>query len=384
VDSTFIFAAFLDDVGCISLRLDTHAAVIAPLAHRTFDELKQLQLNSYTIVVVATERAGLHEVELPWLGDKKARAAIPYALEEHLAQKLPELHFSYSREYHQQNRYLVAVIDKLYLVTLMAQLDEFGICFNEVTLDWFALQKGEFAFTPTYLMMNTESFRGAIPYVLAQVVKHMLPDLGNGLQFIDTPTEWRQSTTTLTDTPFLLWAAQRLQGVSRINLCQGELEREQGHAHLTRHWFKIAAIFAGAWLLIGLSVNGINLIRLQLQTHQLDKEIAVVYRTFFPSAQSVISPKFRIRQLLNAGGSSEGSTVFWTLLDSLNKAVNLSELTIEQLNYKNKALSVGLKGRDFNVLEQLAKRLKQAHIKVSQTQAASHENEVTAVMELRL
>ena len=91
----FLFARQFYDEACLSLRLDKNGEIDAPLSLRSFQEFKSLQRQSRTIIVLPTERSSLFEIELPWLGERKARAAIPYALEEQLAQNVATLHFAF-------------------------------------------------------------------------------------------------------------------------------------------------------------------------------------------------------------------------------------------------------------------------------------------------
>lgn len=379
----FLFAEYLDDAGCMSVRLEADASVSAELSHRSYEDIKSLQTDTQTIVVLSAALCGFHQVELPWLSDSKARAAIPYALEEQLAQKLSALHFAFDREHHQHQRYLVTVIDKIWLADVMMRLDDAGIDFHEITVDWFALHQGEMCVTPTTLLMNVDRYQGALSFDVARTYLNTLTDAVPVLTFTDSSPDIQPTTTTLVDTPFLLWVAKRLQQVSRMNLCQGEFRRGRQQEGISRRWVLVSAILAGAWLLTVLSVNTLNLIRLNHQNRLLDQDIAVIYHQFFPAAQQVISPKFRISQLLGTGQMTQSTTVLWSLLDKLDKVVSVKETVIEGLSYRNKTLSVSLKGKDFKALESLGERLKQEQVKVSQTQATSHENDVTAVMELR-
>lgn len=380
---TFLFAETLNETGCVSVRLETDGSIGAPLEYRTVEDIKKLQLASSTIIIVSTAHCGLHQVELPWLGEAKARAAIPYALEEHLAQKLSTLHFAFDREHHQNNRYLVAVIDRTYLANLMSQLTEMGIEFDEITLDWFALELGDICVTSSIVLCHDDRFQGALSFDVANTYLNTQLKSTPVLTFIDSPSAWHHSGNTAVDSPFLLWVAERLVKKPRLNLCQGEFR----HVHkeeFSRKWIKISLLMVAFWLMTVMGIHVINLVRLNHQIRQLDEDIAVVYRQFFPNAQQVISPRFRISQLLKSGQSTQSSMVLWQLLDKFDQAVKLNELTIEQLNYKDKVLSVTLNGRDFNVLENLSERLKRAHVRVAQTQATSRKHGVTAIMELRL
>lgn len=343
-----------------------------------------MQFESNTIIVLSSSLCGFHEVELPWLSERKARAAIPYALEEQIAQKLSTLHFSFDRAHHQNNRYLVAVVDKTYLHDLISQLDAEGIDFNDMTLDWFALKSGEVCVTPSFVLARTEMFQGALVGELATIFLSKCSDMPPVYSFTDSSPNWKTSTLTPIDSSFYVWVALRVQKLPHINLCQGELSHGENKELMNRRWTMAAGALAGIWLFVVLLVNCVDLIRLNAQVNRVDEEIAVVYRQFFPGTKTIISPRFRVSQLLNAGHARQDSIVLWQLLEKLDKAFDPKHLTVTQLDYKSNALLVTLKGEDFSTLESLSNSLQQAHVKVQQTQASSHDDNVTAILELRL
>ncbi|AHE66506.1 hypothetical protein Loa_00947 [Legionella oakridgensis ATCC 33761 = DSM 21215] len=71
-------------------------------------------------------------------------------------------------------------------------------------------------------------------------------------------------------------------------------------------------------------------------------------------------------------------------MDKLAHAFSSGQFVIEQLRFQNQVLSVTLLSKDFAALEHLQRRLQQTKVKVSQTQASSHEQQVLATLELRL
>ena len=380
----FLFAEYLDELGCLCIQLADDGSAVKPLIHRTFADIQTMQAGSHTVIVLPSVHCGLHEVDLPWLGERKARAAIPYALEEQLAQKLSTLHFAFDHAHHSNNRYLVAVLDKSYLLNVIARLNDASIKFNEITLDWFSVAPGEVCLTQTAILVHTADFKGALFGSLANQYLMSLPESVEVLRFTDSATDWKYPEATEIDSPFLLWVAQRIQHVPRMNLCQGELSHGRPEEALSRPLLIASGALAGLWIFLVLCVNGVNLVRLNHQLNLVDKDIAVVYRKFFPNATQVISPKFRISQLLHTGQVNQSATVLWQLLDKFEKAINPDEYTVEQLEFKRQVLSVTLKSRDFTILEKLEARLKKANVKVAQTQASTHDENVVATLELRL
>ena len=100
MNTCFIFADSLDDNSAFCLVLDEDGNITAPLSMRTFDEIQIIQANAITTVILPTRVVTLHRLELPWLSESKARTAIPYALEEQLAQNVNTLHFAFDKSYH--------------------------------------------------------------------------------------------------------------------------------------------------------------------------------------------------------------------------------------------------------------------------------------------
>jgi general secretion pathway protein L len=380
---TILFAETLSEEGCLSLRFEANALISAPLAQRTFDDIIALQAGSRTMVVLSALQCGLHEVELPWLSETKARAAIPFALEEQLAQKISTLHFAFDKAHHRNNRYLVVVVDSTYFEGLVVRLTNHGINFDEITLDWFALQAGEVCVAPSSVLLQVERYQGALSFELARLFLNSNTDLNPLLTFPDTPALWMSPTNVVAEESFYLWAAKRLQQASTINLCQVAFKRGQRGA-ISRKWLLIALGMVGLWLFTVFAMNVINLYRINHQLNHTNQEITEIYHRFFPGSQQVISPKFRISQLLKSGQMTESTTILWKLLYYFERALKPGELVVKQLDYKNNTLLVTLKGQDFNVLESLGERLKRFHVRVSETQAISHPQFVTAVMELRI
>ena len=167
-----------------------------------------------------------------------------------------------------------------------------------------------------------------------------------------------------------------------MNLGQGELQQSSGK-QTSVFWYQASAVLFGIWLVTLITTHAIHLYSLTSKNKVLDQQIAVIYREFFPQAQQVISPKFRITQLLKSNVATEQDSL-WQLLDKLSQALVRSQITIEQLRFQNAMLAVTLTSKDFAALEKLQVALRQAKVNVEQTQASSHEQQVVATLELSL
>ena len=379
----FLFAQHFNDESCLSLRLNEQGQLDAPLERRTVDALKALQVKARTMVVLPTESSSLHQVELPWLAERKAREALPYALEEQVAQQLTSVHVAFDKPHYKNNQYLAVVIDKAYLLDLMTRLDALALDFDVITLDWFALHSEEVCVSDTSLLIHDNAFKGALSPSLAPMYVSELPIL----MFSDSALELKNEACTPVDGSFYKWTAQRLLAGMPMNLCQGDLQHNTRQDKTIR-WYQAAAALAGIWLASFLVLHAVMLHQLTNKLTELDEQIAVVYHEFFPDARQVISPRFRVGQLLKSG-SGQHSEAIWPLLDKLALGVGRGEYGFEQWRYQNQSLAVTLLAKDFAALEVLQRGLQQAGVKVKQNQAsshpdASHEQQVIATLELTL
>ena len=379
----FLFAQHFTDESCLSLRIDDLGQLEAPLERRSLDAIRALQVKANTIVVLPTDNSSLHYVELPWLGESKARAALPYALEEQVAQHVVTLHVAFDQQHYQNKQYLVVVIDKVFLQNLMARLNSASLGFDAITLDWFALNADEVAISEAGLLIRDNAFNGALSAEPAAIYLANRLESSSILLFKDSAPAFKSlSSSQVVDSSFYEWTAQRLLKATFMNLCQGDL-RHNTKQEMNARWYQAMAVLAGLWFVSFLVVNAFISHHLTNKMAGLDQKTAVIYHEFFPNAHQVISPKFRVERLLKDGHAGQDKAL-WQLEDMLATAIAQGTFTIEQLRYQNQTLAVTLNATDFAALEGLQLRLQQAGAKVTQAQAASHEQQVTATLELRL
>ncbi|CAM2804175.1 type II secretion system protein GspL [Legionella worsleiensis] len=378
MDKCFLFTQHLDDHGCLCLKITATGVLVDPPAYRTFAEIKSLQNECVTWIVETTESASILALELSWLPERKARAAIPFALEEKLAQPVEELHFAFDKLRYQNNHYLVTVISKFRMRFIMNLLDEHEISYEGITLDWFALSPGELILTKSTLLVHHDDFKGALSGDLARNYLKTFPS--------DTIIACEDSELTgdtsinKSQTSFYTWIAQKLLNSKPLNLCQGDMQHGNS-SDWVKKGYQLSAILCCFWLISLILVNALSLHSLNKQTRELDKQIETIYREFFPEAKQVVSPKFRISQLIN-GTDSNNSSRFWFLLNQFAKAMHEHHSSIENFRYQNNALSVTLVSSDFAALEQLENTLRTMQIKVKQTQASTRDQNVIATLEL--
>ena len=379
----FIFTNDFSDDQCLCVRFSANGECDAPLALRPIAEVRLLQEDARTTLVLPATCAGLHDVELPWLSERKARLAMPYALEEQLAQSVTSMHFAFDKAHYRNNRYLVVVMDQLLLQGWMAKLDELYLSFDAITLDWFSLQDNEIAVLSDSILINEANFKGALTADLAELYWQRSEKEAPVWVFSDSLSVLKQAKTIRKDSPSLAFVAERLLQKPGINVCQGTLQRDT-RWQAGVYWYRVSLILLGVFFLSTLCFKLLYLYFLNSDLKELDQKTAVIYREFFPEATQVISPRFRVAELLKTGFSNPDTSAFWSLLDKFSDAIQGTSLTVEQFRFQNRVLSVMLTSQDFAALEQAQQRLERAGVKVTQSQASTHETHAIATWELSL
>lgn len=354
---------------------DAQGAPIAPLALRSFSEVQALQRHARTIVVLPTAWCTLHTLTLPKLTDQKARTAIPYALEEALAEELSDIHVAFRRE--SNGTYLVAAMNKARLLGVMTTLQNHQISFEAITFDWFALQAEEICATPEGLLIHESTFKGALGGALAlgyqAEEKTSCVRLREGIAFSKAVFEDKDTAS---------WIATRLLQTAGMNVCQGALQQRRV-IQTSMRWYAAAGCMAVLVLLSTLIAQLFYLKALSTQNARLDKDIAVLYRQFFPEASQVVNPRFRVEQWLKSGANPGLNASLWPLLLAFSKGFDEKKMTIEQLRFQNQVLVIALRCGTFLELEALEQRLQAAHILVTQAKAETVQHAVQATLELK-
>jgi general secretion pathway protein L len=259
----------------------------------------------------------------------------------------------------------------------MQNLSDEAIEYEILTTDWFALSPLELVITGSVLLVNSVVFKGALSGDLALNYLKSHPSMPT-LVFEDStlPTALPK-----TNEHSYVWIAQTLLKSKPLNLCQGSMQ----HGNAT-DWIKkgytLAATLSVIWLLSLLLVNSFSLYSLNKKTAELDEQIELIYRQFFPDAKQVISPKFRISQLLGSNDKTNNQARFWFLLNQFTKGMQGKTATIEQLRFQNKTLLVTIVSPDFASLEILENQLRSNQITVKQTQASTRDKQVVATLEI--
>lgn len=379
----FLFLDYLTDNDCLAVTLDQHGEIKTPLKQYNHIEIQAIQTNMKTVGILCSDAFSLHRLQLAWLPEKKARTAIPYALEDKLAEPVERLHFAFNKQFYRDGYYLITVCSRNYIEQLLIQLNSLKLKCDVLTLDWFALNDNEIGITKNGLLVNNSPFfQGKLPAEIAISYLNSKPATTPIYRFSDSSLELDSHASETFDESFYLWASRRLNQKNVLNLLQGEFQKKSTQTQLKR-WYITAAAMTVLWL-ISLGIhNLISFNNLNNKLQAVNNDIATIYKEFFPNAKQIISPQFRIQQLLKSQKNT-GDMTFWILLNHFSNAAKQTNTLVDQIRYQNQRLQITIINKDFKELEMLQTQLKQARINVKQNQASSKNNQVVSTLELSL
>lgn len=323
----------------------------------------------------------LAEPEVPVKAGARLQQLVPYALEEHLAEDIDELHFAIGKRPADSTRAPVAVVARARLDEWLAQLRSCGIEPDVVYADSDLLPENP-GQAVALLEEDAVSVRppGGSPVTLpADALEEALEIArsaestatgGRGLILYTGAAEWKRHAALveaarpqfdgikvqlLTSGPLAL-LAQQLAFATPINLLQGSYEPTAARTVGLRAW-RVAAILLAS--LVGLHVVGkaAELQLLKKREHQVDASIRQTFSSALPGEAPVGDTRHRMEQRLGMARGAGGGLL--PALQALAQARDSAPGTsVQSLNFHSGTLEMKLSAPDATSLDRLSQALR--------------------------
>lgn len=368
--------------------------VIAGPAYAELTELSTKAIASEVIVVIPAEDVLLTAAQVPKVAKQQLVKAVPYALEENLLEALDELHFALGQAEDMADL-AVAVVNKKLLNAWLARLEEAEIYPQAMVSEALMLPWEPTTWTiagaqdKAIVRCSAQAGFAIASENLAKLLELKLSEarqkpksltvypIGDAnLKLADfKPCDMnyqssQQSLLTLTQAA--------CQQVPAINLLQGEY-RSKKQSNQSAKLMKVSLALAAAWLVLLLGGNIAQYGYLRHQQNTLTTAIATVYRSYFPEAKQVVSPKLRIERALARVQANESNPEFMHLFAKVAKAMHMTKnIKLKMLNYQNQKLIMELQVENFENLNKLTKQLNQLGLNVKRDNAIRKSSIVNA------
>lgn len=368
-----------------------------------------------TILVPSTDVL-LAQVELPGLKGQRLAKAVPYALEEQLADDVDNLHVAVGAR-DAAGQLASAVVSRATLETWLGQCrgaglhpdvvspEVFGIDWpGEETGGWSLLVEEGQALLRTDTQMGLAFDTGnALPVMRAAldsaadqqppIIK--VTDCG-GQDFTGTET-WRELqalceqegvvlTHHLAHLPGSAMLAQGFDEDTAINLLQGDYSIRGQLRKFFLPWRPVL-VLVGIWLLLQVALSTMDYVQLQSRQAALQADIAQVFAKAMPGSRLVpgqekVLMQRALNELRGAGASEQGLLALMSRAAPVLKGVN--GLHLRALRYRNQTLDVDMELPDLQVVDSLKQSLvEKAGLTVDIVSASARNNKVESRFSLR-
>lgn len=309
------------------------------------------------VTFVPTSDLVLKSLKVPSKSVKSIRLAVPYMLEDELAQDVEDLFFAYSdiSVNNTDNNCFVAVVEHSQLELWQSWLVNAGIHCKKMLPDVLAMPQPCDENTACAIVLGEQvlvrygQWQGSAvdintwTLISQSLAKHQPDDNDDSAQeksasiagehkqmfTLNAYSALPESSADITinkmpeELPLALLAATLSQDkAQKFNLLQGEFKIKEQRSPAITNWLWAAGIAAVA-LLLNVGIKGVELIQLSNQQAQLEQQIVTTYKKTFPKTKRVRVSTIRsqLKQKLAEVGGGNSASGFLAMLSQLQPAL---------------------------------------------------------------
>ena len=357
------------------------------------------------VVLLDSSSVHLNHVQLPTSNRQKMLRAIPYALEEHLAEDIDDFHFVIGKtDPHYGTP--VAAIRKDTIEDLISAFEAAGITIEAVIPDaicspasadqWTVLLHAGKALVQYQALIGTVIDTGNLPLLLqARLDKTdskpekivflyldgeepdtALEQIGDGIEIIKVAYNAH---------PLVVFCGEYGNARS-LNLLQGKYKPRRKSTSQWHRW-RLAGSLATVWLILYLGINLYELNRLKARNTEIGIQIESIYKRSFPGSKRIVNPRVQMEQKLEelrGGGGPQGSQFLALLTESATIIAGQKDVTLQSIDFRNNRMNIGLTGTNLQSVETLNTQLNSnAKLETEITSATSEKNIVKGNIRLQ-
>jgi len=346
----------------------------SPINHGTLSEAARQIGATPTLLITPAEATLLTESSIPVRSRQQLAQALPFALEEQLADEVEQLHFAHTQT-SSTAPLSVAITSRAQMEQWRSVGLEHGLHIESMVPEtlllpiqpgsWHLLLEDHHAVLRSGpcrgLALDSHNLETVLQLALNETegdraVQITVSDFRSEVQ--PPPTvdgiEWVAAATG--DSPLTRFAEGYRQGAI-INLLQGNYSRREQLGAQLRPWLATAAL-ALISLTIATATSVINYRTLSHETAANQQQIEQIYRDTFPESTRVVDALAQMEQKLKelrAGGGGAGALQLIERSGALLKQLNGT--TIDRLSYREGALQLDLSATNLQLIDRFKQQL---------------------------
>jgi general secretion pathway protein L len=364
----------------------------------TFDAIPR-QPQPPIILLPGTDIVLTH-VDIPSKQWKRIAQAVPYALEEQLAEDVENLHFALGKREPSSGDIAVAVIARAKMDAVLQQLSTVNITPTILLPDILAVPKPEDGWGLLYLddivLVRTGLQAGfaiepdCLSFALQKALienEEMPPQeiaVYRGEEQIITLTELQALGIPIIEQTHeqgtLAWLAQGFTENKPLNLIQSDYLPQDKILTLLRPW----RLTIGLLIFLGglqFAKQWVEYQELSQQRQRLNAQIETVYRDTFPEARKIVNPRVQMEQKLKAlrtqKNTTENGEHFLSILNKISIPLTRTPgFKLKRILYRQGSFEIEFIVSNLQALEYLKQRLSRLGLSVEIQSATSRYKSV--------
>jgi len=371
-----------DDLQYWALGGDQHPSIT--LGHGKLEELGAIARGKSVSVLIDSHYTTLKSVSVPSKNRSKQLLAIPFAMEDSLAEDIEDTHFALGKilagSDDKDNRLPVIAINRELLRTTLELFAQQGIHVNHMTADaallpcesnsWSillddvnAVIKCGDAELHNCEIENLQLILGALleqtenpPESISCYHKADNQDVSSLFDDIDIPFTVK----TYQNNPLEIYVGSYKESLS-FNILQGDFTAKRESSITWLQPWKYVAAIAGIWVVLHLAYASILADQLEDKNIALSKKIETEFKRAIPDARKMTNMQKRVERRLKdlkSTGDADYSNGFLSILSEATPALSANKkINIKAAIYRNNYIDIDLTAASLQDVEQVKSRL---------------------------
>jgi len=363
---------------------------------------------SPVFVLISGTEILLTQTSIPSKQRQRILQALPFALEEELADNIESLHFAIGEREAQSDNITVAVIARSIMDDIIQQLQTLNIKADVIMPDFLALPESSQVWSVFYsnnkvlvrtgvqagfsiekenlitlLQMALNEHKMQAPKQLIVFKdKKSIADI-DALQVLNMPIKANNHNHSA-----LAWLVKGLvDKTPPLNLLQGDYRPVSKSKHIWRRWRLTAILLLSLFALQAIQ-QVIDYQQLKNKRAEFETQIEEIYRQTFPSARRIVNPRVQMEQQLKALRSQHGGAIndgnFLLLFNQISIPLSQAKgLNIQRIDYKSGQFDIHLEVADWQAWEYLKRKLEALNLSVEKQSATSNNNVVQSHLRIQ-
>lgn len=371
------------------------------ISHGSLTDAAPVAEKHKTVVLLDNTSVHVDNIKLPIKNRQKLLRAIPFALEEHIADDVDELHFVAGKA-QQDGSTPVAAIKIATLEKIIYELGQANINPNAIIPDslcltannkqWSVLLHGNQANLQFNTFNGGEFDLDTIPVIITSILqqKTIAPpekiilftrdgdsneDITRAINHT-LPEEVELINVSYNTHPLVVYCGH-YQKAMPLNLLQDAYKPKSKNNIAWRQW-RLASALAVIWIGLSLGSASAEYFGLQEKNKQLNVQIEKIYKKSFPESKRIVNARVQMEQKLNElkgnSSSNDGGSLIALLSDSANALSSEEGVTLQSINYRNNKVDLELTGTTLQAIESLNKKINNTPLKSEITSSSSEKD----------